>query len=48
MRFQDTIQEMGFDFALEVFKASFDIDEKQGLTYAFEAGLADRIKNELA
>jgi MoxR-like ATPase len=47
MQFQDTIQEMGYDFAKQVFSASFSTDEGKGITYAFDAGLDDEIRAEL-
>lgn len=47
MKLQDTIQQMGYDFAQQVFTASFGPDEQQGIDYAFEAGIGDVIKEEL-
>lgn len=47
MSLQDTIQDMGYDFAVQVFAASFSPDEGQGINYAFDAGLDDEIRREL-
>lgn len=47
MKFQDTITQMGYDFARRIFMASFAPDESKGLDYAFDAGLDHAIKKEL-
>lgn len=47
MRFQDTVSQMGYEFARNVFCASFSGDEEKGLQYAFDAVLDDTIKAEL-
>lgn len=47
MVFQDTIQEMGYDFAIRLFSGSFAPDESQGIDYALDAGLDDQVKQEL-
>lgn len=47
MKFQDTIQQMGYEFARKLFSASFSPDESKGLDYAFDAGLDDTIRMEL-
>jgi MoxR-like ATPase len=47
MKFQDTITEMGYNFARSLLASSFSPDEGKGLNYAFDAGLDDKIKAEL-
>lgn len=47
MKFQDTVTQMGYDFAVGMFKSAFSDDESQGLTHAFNAGLDDAVKKEL-
>lgn len=47
MKFQDTIREMGYEFATSLLTAAFSANEAQGIKYAFDAGLADTIKTEL-
>lgn len=47
MKFQDTIRDMGYEFAVRLFSTSFSPDESQGIDYAFDAGLDDEIKIEL-
>lgn len=47
MKFQDTIQQMGYDFAIRMFTGSFGEDESQGIDYAFGAGVDTKLKQEL-
>lgn len=47
MKFQDTVTQMGYDFAIRLLSSSFSPDEGNGLDYAFDAGLDDKIKAEL-
>lgn len=47
MSFQDTIQDMGYDFAIRMFSASFHPDEGRGIDFAFDAGLDDQVRMEL-
>ncbi len=47
MKFQDTVQQMGYEFAIRLFSTSFSPDESQGLDYALDAGLDDEIRAEL-
>lgn len=47
MTFQDTVPEMGYEFAIRLFSSSFSADEAQGLDYAFDAGLDDQVRAEL-
>lgn len=47
MKFQDTISQMGYDFARELFRSSFTEDESAGLGYAFDAVLDSTLKSEL-
>lgn len=47
MKFQDTIGQMGYPFARNIFTASFSLDESTGLGYAFDAALDTQIEQEL-
>lgn len=47
MKFQDTIGQMGYKFARELFIGSFSEDETKGLEYAFDAALDTQIEQEL-
>lgn len=47
MTFQDTVPEMGYEFAIRLFSSAFSPDEAQGIDYAFDAGLDDSVRREL-
>lgn len=47
MDFQETITDMGYEFASSLFRAGFSDDEAQALTFAFDAGLDSKVKKEL-
>lgn len=47
MRFQETIGQMGWQFAIEGFKAAFSNEEADGIGYALDSGLDDAMRQEL-
>lgn len=47
MKFQDTVSQMGYQFAVGVFKETFSPDEAKGLGHALEVALEDQIRKEL-